>query len=143
MTDKELQKLGRRELLQLLLDQAKETERLREELAAADERARGMEETFQRLRDRLDEKDAKIREQGETYDRLRDRLNDKDAEIQKLNETLQAEREGRLSGLANVGSIAEAALRLNGIFEAAQKAADLYLLKVHEKLPAHEDVVFT
>ena len=35
MTTKELQKLGRRELLQLLLNQAKETERLSAELADA------------------------------------------------------------------------------------------------------------
>ena len=46
MTDKELQKLGRRELLQLLLDQAKETEQLRAGLAAAGERAQEMEDTF-------------------------------------------------------------------------------------------------
>ena len=49
MTDKELQKLGRRELLQLLLDQAKETEQLRAGLAAAGERAQEMEDTFERL----------------------------------------------------------------------------------------------
>lgn len=143
MTDKELQKLGRRELLQLMLDQAKETERLRGELAQANERAQAMDETFQRLRERLDEKDAKIREMGETYDRLRDRLNDKDAKIQELDETLQAEREGRMSGLSEMGSIAEAALRLNGIFEAAQKAADLYLQKVHEVQPLPAGVVVT
>lgn len=140
MTDRELQKLSRRELLQLLLDQAKETEQLRVELAAAGEHASEMEKTFQRLRERLDEKDAKIREMGETYDRLRDRLNDKDATIKELNETLQAEREGRISSLSEMGSIAEAALRLNGIFEAAQRAADLYLEKVQEvkPLPAPE-----
>ena len=141
MTDKQLQKLGRRDLLQLLLDQAKETEQLREEVAAAAERAKEMEKTFQRLRERLDEKDAKIREMGETYDRLRDRLNDKDAQIQELNNTLQAEREGKVSALTEVGSIAEAALRLNGIFEAAQRAADLYLQKIQESRPAAENVV--
>ena len=89
MTDKELQKLGRRELLQLLLDQAKETEQLRAGLAAAGERAQEMEDTFERLRERLNEKDAQIRDLQETYDRLRDRLNEKDARIQELTDTLQ------------------------------------------------------
>lgn len=143
MTDKELQKLGRRELLQLLLDQAKEAEQLRVELAGANERAREMEDTFERLRERLNEKDAQIRDLQETYDRLRERLNDKDAQIQELSATLQAEREGQMSGLAEVGSIAEAALRLNGIFEAAQRAADLYLQKVHESTPLPHGTVLT
>lgn len=143
MTDKEIQKLGRRELLQLLLDQAKETEQLRTDLAAAEERAREMDETFQRLRERLDEKDAQIQEMSETYERLRGRLNDKDTEIQELKDTLQDEREGRMSTLSEMGSIAEAALRLNGIFEAAQRAADLYLEKVHEVRPLPQGAVVT
>ncbi len=143
MTDKELQKLGRRELLQLLLDQAKETEQLRAGLAAAGERAQEMEDTFERLRERLNEKDAQIRDLQETYDRLRDRLNEKDARIQELTDTLQAEREGQMTGLGEVGSIAEAALRLNGIFEAAQRAADLYLQKVHESSPLPRGEVLT
>lgn len=143
MTDKELQKLGRRELLQLLLDQAKETEQLRQSVAAAGERAREMDATFERLRERLNEKDAQIREMGETYDRLRDRLNEKDAQIEALNHQLQDEREGRMTGLSEMGSIAEAALRLNGIFDAAQRAADLYLQKVRESHPLPEGTVLT
>ena len=132
MTDKELQKLGRRDLLQLLLEQAQEAERLRQELSAANERMGEMEETFQRLRERLNNKDDQILEMEETYERLRKRLNDKDAQIQELSQSLQSEREDRISGFTEVGSIAEAALRLNGIFDAAQRAADLYLQKVQE-----------
>lgn len=74
MTDKELRKLNRAQLLELLLEQAKEVERLREELEAA-----------------------------------------------------RRELESRRILLAEAGSIAEAALKLNGIFEAAQRAADQYL----------------
>ena len=62
MTDKELQKLGRRELLQLLLDQAKEAERLGRMLKETDEQLKQMEEGYERLRDRLDHKDAQIHE---------------------------------------------------------------------------------
>ena len=74
MTDKELRKLTRAELLELLLVQAKE--------------------------------------------------------IDKLNETveqLQTQIQQREINLSQAGNIAEAALQLNGIFEAAQAAADQYL----------------
>lgn len=140
MTDKELQKLGRRELLQLLLEQAQETEQLRQGMAAAGERAREMDATFERLRERLNEKDAQIREMGETYDRLRDRLNEKDAQIEALNAQLQEEREEGITGLSEMGSIAEAALRLNGVFDAAQRAANQYLHSIQEMYPAPEGV---
>ena len=141
MTDKELQKLGRRDLLQLLLDQAQEAERLRQELSAANERMGEMEETFQRLRERLNDKDGQILEMEETYERLRKRLNDKDAQIQELSQSLQTEREDRISSFTEVGSIAEAALQLCGVFDAAQRAADLYLQKVQERNPLPAGVV--
>ena len=74
MTDKELRKLTRTELLELLLIQSREIDRLNEEL-----------------------------------DQLRERMQQREIAI------------------ANSGSIAEAALVLNGVFEAAQAAADQYL----------------
>lgn len=77
MTDKELKKLTRIELLELLLEQSQEVERLQKELA---------------------EVKAKLR--------------DKNILIE------------------NSGSIAEAALKLNGVFEATQAAAEQYLENV-------------
>lgn len=74
MTDKELRKLTRAELLELLLAQSREIDRLNTELEKAE------------------------------------------AKLQK-----------REIALNQSGSIAEAALQLNGIFEAAQAAADQYL----------------
>lgn len=119
MTDRELQKLGRRELLQLLLEQAKESERLRKQVAELEEQLRQTEEGYERLRDRLDSKDAQIHE---------------------LEDTLHAEREKRETDLENVGSIAEAALRLNGVFDAAQRAADYYLQSIQTLYPLPEGV---
>lgn len=119
MTDRELQKLGRRELLQLLLEQAKESERLREQVGELEEQLRQTEEGYERLRDRLDSKDAQIHE---------------------LEDTLHAEREKRETDLENVGSIAEAALRLNGVFDAAQRAADYYLQSIQTLYPLPEGV---
>ena len=74
MTDRELQKLKRVELLQLLVEQSRELDALRKEL----------EETKKQLADR------------------------------KLH-------------MREAGSIAEASMQLNGVFEAAQRAADQYL----------------
>ena len=111
MTDKELQKLGRRELLQMLLEQAKEAERLGALLKESEEKYRELEDNYERLRGRLDKKDA---------------------QIHNLRATLQTEREKREMDMENVGSIAEAALKLNGVFEAAQRAANQYLQSVRE-----------
>lgn len=74
MTDKELRKLTRTELLELLLVQSKEIDRLNQQL-----------------------------------------------------DSLQNQVQQREIILAKAGNIAEAALQLNGIFAAAQAAADQYL----------------
>lgn len=106
MTDKEFHKLGRRELLQLLLAQAKEADELRTQLTETTEQLQQLQENYERLRKRLDHKDE---------------------QIHKLRDSLQAEKKKREIELEDAGSIAEASLRLNGIFEAAQRAADQYL----------------
>lgn len=82
MTDKELRKLKRVELLEILVEQSREIARLKKRL----------KETEKKLHDR---------------------------EIQ----------------IEESGSIAEAALRLNHIFEDAQKAADQYLENVRREKP--------
>lgn len=74
MTTKELQKLNRRQLLELMLEQSKRIEQLERQLASA-----------------------------------------------------QQELANRRIVAREAGSIAEAALRLNDVFEAAQMAADQYL----------------
>ena len=77
MTDKELRRLSRRELLQMLLEQTSEVERLQAEL-----------------------------------DKTRAELND------------------RAIMLESCGNIAEASLKINRVFEAAQQAAEQYLANV-------------
>lgn len=106
MTDKEMHKISRRELLQLLLAQVRETEELKQQLAEREEQLSELRGNYEKLRSRLDQKDAKIHD---------------------LRDTLHAERTTRRIELQEAGSIAEAALRLNGIFDVAQKAADQYL----------------
>ena len=77
MTDKQLRKLSRLELLEMLLEQSREIQKLK-------------------------------------------------AELEKANALL----EERQLAIRSAGSIAEASLKLNGVFEAAQKAADQYLENV-------------
>ena len=109
MTEKELHRLKRRELLQLLLAQSEELAEVQSQLEKTTEE-----------RDQL----------SETYERLRKRLDQKDAHIHGLRELLEAQRTKRQIEIGEAGNIAEAALRLNGIFEAAQKAADQYLYNI-------------
>lgn len=80
MTEKELRRLSRMDLLEMLLEQSKEVERLQAEL----------ETVKKQLLDR--------------------RIMEREA-----------------------GSIAEAALRLNKVFEAAQQAADQYLENIRSQ----------
>ena len=58
-------------------------------------------------------------------------------ELQKLRSEL-AQKEEELKARALIleesGSIAEAAIRINGVFEAAQAAAEQYLYSLHYKL---------
>lgn len=77
MTDKELRRLSRAELLQMLLDKTREADQLRKEL-----------------------------------------------------EQTKAQLESREIRIQDAGSLAEASLKLSGVFEAAQQAADLYLENV-------------
>ena len=86
MTSKELRKLSRKELIEVLLAQTREMEQLKAELNSKNEL--------------LEKREINIRESG---------------------------------------SIAEAALRLSGIFEDAQKAADTYLAEIRRANPVPQD----
>ena len=134
MTEKEFHKLRRRDLLQLLVAQGKENLQLQAEFDEASAQLQQMQETNERLKARLNEKDALI-------DKLKGRLDQKDARIKKLREDMESWKTSRRIQLVEAGSIAEAALRLNGIFETAQKAADQYLynLRVQCGLEKGED----
>lgn len=83
MTDRELKKLSRAGLLEILLAQSKEIERLQNEI-----------------------------------DLLNEKLEDKELVM------------------SCSGSIAEASLKINGVFEAAQKAADQYVNSVRYRFSA-------
>lgn len=74
---KELQKLNRQDLLELLLEQMREADRLRVELAASQAENEELEALADRLKAKLDDKDAQL-------DHLKSRLDDKDVALQQL-----------------------------------------------------------
>ena len=86
MTDKELHKLKRSELLEIMIEQGKEMERLQR---------------------RLSEAEGKLQE--------------------------------RRLVMENAGSIAEAALQINQVFEVAQQAADQYLESIRKSCDFQSD----
>lgn len=87
MTDKELKKLGRADLVEMLLDVTRENEKLREELAQT--------------------------------------------QMQLENKTITIEK---------AGTLAEATLHLNGVFEAAQNACEQYMLNVQQNGDCYSDL---
>ncbi len=126
MTVKELQKLKRRELLQLLVEQSREALNLQMEQEDKEEQMLKLEEGNMRLKAKIETKDAQI-------DRLMGRLDTKRVRIRELRTEIEAWHSNRQAGLEHSGTVAEAALRLNGIADAAQRAADQYLYNVRQR----------
>lgn len=86
MTEKQLKKLSRRELLEMLVVQTRKVEQLERQLEEANRK--------------LDDK---------------------------------------MITIENSGSLADAVMQLNGVFEAAQKAAEQYLENIRGRYPAPAD----
>lgn len=86
MTDTQLHKLNRRQLLELMIEQSKRIDELEKELAET-----------------------------------------------------KAALEKKTIDIADAGSIAEASMKLNKVFEAAQQAADQYLQSVREQAAKQQD----
>ena len=116
MAERELRKLKRRDLLQMLLVQCQETERLQQETDEMKERFDAMAESYERLKKKLDVKD--------------ERLNQKDAKISELRREIERMKVSRAAEIEEVGSITDATIRLNEVFEEAQRAAEMYLINV-------------
>ena len=106
MTDKELRKLYRHDLLELLVEQSREASRLNAALQEREEELRealegsgrlkdkldGKDELIEKLKARLDEKDTEMAGEaaanGEQLERLKEKLNEKDALVEKLKQRL-------------------------------------------------------
>lgn len=113
MTDKELSRLGRGDLIEIIYKLKKNEDKLKLQLVHAN--------------DELEQADKEI-------ERLTNEIEQADREIERLSKTQgvpDSVSVGETVKYTKVGSIAEAALSMNGVFEAAQKAADDYLMLIH------------
>lgn len=105
MTDKELHKLNRRELIKLLLMEVQEVESLQGESDVQEEKIEMQSEMLGRLKLKLDEKDEQIGHLKRKLDgkdvqlqRLSARLDEKDLQIDSLKKRLD-ERDELISFL--------------------------------------------
>lgn len=135
MTDKELRKLSRQDLLQLLIAQGREAASIEEQLKEAKYNEQRQFDSNERLRDRIADREETIEHLKEKLTGKDEKLNEKDREIAELKDQIamlkangfSTDGSGMIDGNRPLGSIAEAALALNDVFAAAQKAADMYL----------------
>lgn len=123
MTEKELRKLKRSDFLQLLITQGKDMSAVQTRLDETTQELEQLQTTNADLKAKVDEKD-------ELIEKLVGRLDDKETTISALQQEIGDIKENRRIELEQAGSIAMAALSLNGIFETAQKAADQYLYNI-------------
>lgn len=142
MTEKELHRLKRPDLLALLVAQGRETAALQEKLKGTEEALQAAEELTARLKTRLDEKDAQL-------ERLKARLNDKDAQLARLKARLDEKDDyiallekrvedfdaGDFLKMENVQSLSEVSYCLHFVLRAAQKSVDDYLRRAQAPLP--------
>lgn len=148
MTEKQLHKLRRQDLLQLLVAQGKEAAQLQARLDEAAEELKDLQDTrtkfiermddkdaqIEKLKPRLDEKDARIEkltarlnEKDARIEKLIGRLNEKDARIGQLTVEIEQYRSGEILGFEGDPSIDEVGQKLNAVLRAAQKAVAQYL----------------
>lgn len=134
MTEKELHRLRRENLLELLLAQGKEAAAMQASFMEKERELEKLQEGYERLKEKLDEKDAQI-------EKLKDRLNQKDEKIHELRMEMEVWRSNRRIEVKKAGSIAEASLKLNDVFETAQRAADQYLYNIRQMQMEQEQMM--
>lgn len=135
MTGKELQRLRRQDVLQLLLTQSREAARLQEEQKELEEELLRIEENNERLMGRLNEKDV-------LNHKLKGRLEEKGRRIAELEREIKAWDAHKAKVMNEAGSIADAVLLLNDVFEAVQHAADQYLYNIRQRCEVLADRLY-
>ena len=63
----------------------------------------------------------------------------REIELQTRLDEAEAQLQSKVITIAEAGSIADAAMQLNGVFQAAQMAADTYLISIKEKVDKQVD----
>ena len=131
MTVKELQRLRRQELLQLLVEQGRAIANLKDEQEEKERERLQFEDSNGRLGKKVEEKDILI-------ERLQGRLAKKEEQIGELKRAKEIWCTDRQAHLEQSDSIADAVLRLNRFCEMAQQAADQYLYNIRQRCMGQE-----
>jgi hypothetical protein len=143
MTEKELHKLSRHDLLHLLLTEVKENGSLHGQLDEVRNELEQTRESNDRLKIRINDREEQVQRLKEKLDKKDRLLDKKDAYISELEGRLDSYGDGNYVGPGGFGSLAEATLQLNGVFEAAQSAADQYINSIkamYEKMAATKKI---
>ena len=161
MTDQELRKLGRKELLELLVEQGRELEVQKDQSGSREadlaqkntrlqELVNQLQEQLGRAQARVDDLEGQLTESDLQLRAAESKVKDAQAEVSAARAEAQAAQtevqlaraaaESNEIQLTEAGSIAEAALRLNHVFEDAEKAAQQYLENV-KLLSDREDAI--
>ena len=120
--------------------QGKEAATLEEQLNESKYNEQRQFDSNERLRDRIADREETIEHLKEKLAAKDEKLNSKDKEIAELRQQIEMLKEkgfsidsnGAIDG-TELGSIAEAALAINNVFAAAQKAADMYVASARKK----------
>ena len=137
MSVKDVRKMKRQDLLELLILQSKDVAYLTSDLKEKNASIAEMEETFSRLREKLNDKDTQM-------EHLKEKLNLKDAQIEHLKERLD-HKDAQIAELENriaAGTVAgeenpDVNLVMDKLYDAAQTAVRQYM-KQHERSEAEE-----
>lgn len=149
MAEINLKKLRRTELLEMMLNFSEEAEAARkheEEMKEEMERERlelqrQMAEERAQMLQNFDEEKAQMRAKFNEQKAEMQAKFDKDiaglkARLSREKDELQKKVDDSLSMIEESGNLAEASLKLGGIMESAQKAADLYIKSLQDKARA-------
>lgn len=148
MTERELRSLGRRELLELMIEQGKEMESCQEQyendldfMKSEHEKdiAQLKEDYEKELRDLSGSRDSLSREL-DALRRERDSLRRETDALRRERDEAREQLKSRKISIDKAGSIAMAALQLNGIFEAAQAAGQQYIENIKD-LSERQDAI--
>lgn len=146
MTEKDLARLKRMDLLALLVEQGRQAGELETSLGetqAALNEANGLAE---RLKERLNEKDAQLERLKERLDekdaqieRLKQRLDQKDIQLGQLSDKIEDFTSGRYLEMEGLHSLTDISGRLDLMLRLAQNAVENYIGAIAIQKPSQDE----
>ena len=145
---RDLQRLKRQDLLELLVAQLREGERLQATITENEAQIAELTDLSERLKGKLDDKDVqiehlkeKLNDKDAQIERLKEKLNDKDAQIERLKKKLDQKDEAierlreREHNLARV----HGTIDMQELLEAEERAIEAYIRELALRSPEIED----